>query len=488
MEMEFDVESRSLITSAHEEEISDTSDLKLVINGNQEQLGAVLLETEDSCDTKSTEISLELNATQIPYNTNLQIPSQSDNHSKESEELRNLKVFEITENNIVVNTTKSENNTTNTNLEDTESTDIPCLQYDWSVASKLLYVATEEYQPTESCENFTKGCQWSPDGTCLLVPSEDFGIRIYELPREFYSEKVPSSFVQANFTSALTIKEGGLIYDTCWYPFMSTWDPTTCCFLSTSKESPAHLWDAITGELRATYRAYNQVDEIEASISIQFVNSASEIWCGFQNVVRTFDTNRPGRQTNDIFFKHSFPNMGGLVSCIRENPYMPGLVALGSYSKCIGLYKDGPICVFATASGVTQVEFSSCGTKLYSGVRRNSEFLCWDLRNPGTVLYSMEGRQSDTNQRITFAITPDHKHIVSGGTDGSITVWELPDSITTDNDEYLNPKYRIRLSKDCINGISLHKHLPVLATSSGQRKCGIENMHRDNSVRLWWAS
>lgn len=180
---------------------------------------------------------------------------------------------------------------------------------------------------------------------------------------------------------------------------------------------------------------------MEAAISVQFVNSGSEIWSGFRNAVRTFDTNRPGRQTKDIHFKHDFPNMSGMVSCIRENPIMPGLVAFGSYSKCIGmhlcdilyilitfisamiyffstpnlgLYKDEPICTFETGSGVTQVEFSSCGTKLYSAVRRNSEFLCWDLRNPGTVLYCLERRQSDTNQRIKFSITPDNKHMISG--------------------------------------------------------------------------
>lgn len=84
--------------------------------------------------------------------------------------------------------------------------------------------------------------------------------------------------------------------------------------------------------------AFFRVDEVEASISVQFVNSGREIWCGFKNVVRTFDTDHPGRQTSDIQFKHDFPNMIGLVSCIRENPIMPGLVAFGTYSKCIGKY------------------------------------------------------------------------------------------------------------------------------------------------------
>lgn len=252
--------------------------------------------------------------------------------------------------------------------------------------------------------------------------------------------------------------------------------------MSTSRESPIHLWDAFNGELRATYRAYNQVDEVESSISVQFIDSAREVWAGFKNALKTFDVERPGRQINTIQFKTDFPNVTGLVSCIRENPIMPGLVAFGTYSKCIGLYRDGPLCTFKTGSGVTQIEFSSCGTKLFSAVRRSNEFLCWDLRNPGTVLNSLQGRQSDTNQRIQFNVSFDGKQIISGGTDGYIAVWELPQDI---NYEDLKVSHKIKLSNDCINGVNLHKSLPVLATSTGQRLCDSIIENRDNSVRLW---
>lgn len=144
-------------------------------------------------------------------------------------------------------------------MKDKEMTHSIQFYCNWNNSPRLLCEATEEYQSTESRENFTKGCQWSPDGTCLLVPSEDFRIRIYELPREFYSEKFSLNLLSKKFSAALTVKEGGLIYDTCWYPFMNSWEPATCCFLSTSRESPIHLWDAFNGELRATYRAYNQL-------------------------------------------------------------------------------------------------------------------------------------------------------------------------------------------------------------------------------------
>ncbi|XP_033219378.1 telomerase Cajal body protein 1 [Belonocnema kinseyi] len=375
-----------------------------------------------------------------------------------------------------------------TNLEVAEpQKNISDLEYKWRVRPKLLCSATEEYKPSTSCEKFTKGCQWSPDGTCLMVASEDFRIRIYELPHELYAENPVPILKSPLLKPALFVKEGGLIYDSCWYPYMNSWDPATCCYLTTSQETPIHLWDAFTGGLRATYRAYNQVDEVEPAISVRFIKSGTEIWCGFKGALRKFETDRPGRQTENIFLKNDFPNVTGLVSCIRENPIMPGLLAFGTYSKHIGLYQDGPICSFKTGSGVTQVEFSPCGTKLYSAVRRNNEFFCWDLRNPGVVLWSLEDRAANTNQRIYFDISSDGSTIVSGGTDGFVRIWEVNEPRENQIEaEELNPISRIQLSKDCINGVSLHARLPLLATTSGQRICDEEEKHRDNSVRLWW--
>lgn len=368
------------------------------------------------------------------------------------------------------------------------ATKAQCSFYDWNVTPKLLCTALEEYEPTKFSENFTKGCFWSPDGTCLLVPAEDFKIRIYEIPRQLYDKKpCLNDWTTIELTATLTIKEGGIIYDTCWFPFMNSWHPETCCFLSTSKESPVHLWDAYTGELRATYRPYNQVDEIEAPISIQFVDYGNTLWCGLKNSLKIFDVQRPGRQTSAIDLKNDFPNMRGLVSCIRENPVMPGLVALGTYSKRIGLYKDRPICIFQVDSGVTQIEFSSCGTKMFTSVRRSNEFLCWDLRKPGSLLCSFHGRQSErTNQRIHFTLSPMENQIISGGTDGCITVWDLPSECDVPHDEDVPVKHNIKLSSDCINGISLHKSFPLIAISTGQRLSEDEVQIRDNGVRFWW--
>ncbi|XP_031848115.1 telomerase Cajal body protein 1 homolog [Nomia melanderi] len=441
------------------------------------------IETLNEITSDMSESLTQETALQEEINTTVLILNESRENEILNEKLEESKLEELQdEHSNTIPTIVQENNT---NIKEEVLHCINHICYKWDNSPKLLCETTKDYQPTELCENFTKGCQWSPDGTCLLVPSEDFRLRIYELPQNLYSEKISLNVTPTNITPVLTMKEGGLIYDTCWYPFMNSWEPATCCFLSTSRESPIHLWDAFNGELRATYRAYNQVDEVEASISVQFIDSAREIWAGFKNALRTFEVERPGRQISTIQFKKDFPNVTGLVSCIRENPIMPGLIAFGTYSKYIGLYKNGPLCSFKTGNGVTQIEFSPCGTKLFSAVRRSGEFLCWDLRNPGTVLYSLQGRQSDTNQRIYFNITSDGKQIVSGGIDGSIIIWELLDSTSYTD---LNLTHKIKLSTDCINGVSLHNSLPILATSTGQRLCDSDIDYRDNNVRLWYIS
>lgn len=89
----------------------------------------------------------------------------------------------------------------------------------------------------------SRGVKFSPDGLCLLTNSEDNRLRLLETPRE-----------DAPWTPCLEMKEGELVYDFCWFPKMSSADPSTCCFATTSQYQPIHLWDAYNGSIRATYR------------------------------------------------------------------------------------------------------------------------------------------------------------------------------------------------------------------------------------------
>ena len=72
------------------------------------------------------------------------------------------------------------------------------------------------------------------------------------------------------------------------------------------------------------------------------------------------------------------------------------------------------LCLLPSHSGgITHLQFSPDGTKLLSGGHKDSETICWDMQNPGTLLFSVE-RNVTTNQRMYFDNTPDSRHLVSG--------------------------------------------------------------------------
>lgn len=76
---------------------------------------------------------------------------------------------------------------------------------------------------------------------------------------------------------------------------------------------------------------------------------------------------------------------------------------------------DGKPCCFLKGhrGGITHLSFASDGILLYSGARMDSEILCWDLRNPGCVLYSFP-RAVSTNQRIYFDLSACSTYVLSG--------------------------------------------------------------------------
>jgi len=63
---------------------------------------------------------------------------------------------------------------------------------------------------------------------------------------------------------------------------------------------PIHLWDALSGELRASYRVYNAADEVTAACSIAFDAQGQRLFAGLNNRLCIFDVARPGRYCKNI--------------------------------------------------------------------------------------------------------------------------------------------------------------------------------------------
>lgn len=60
------------------------------------------------------------------------------------------------------------------------------------------------------------------------------------------------------------------------------------------------MWDACSGDLRCTYRAYDAADEVTAGNSLAFSRDGSQLFAGFSKAIRIWDTSRPGRDYQEV--------------------------------------------------------------------------------------------------------------------------------------------------------------------------------------------
>ncbi|KAM6174949.1 telomerase Cajal body protein 1 [Erethizon dorsatum] len=373
--------------------------------------------------------------------------------------------------------------------------------YSFSQLPRFLSASWSEFSAQP--ENFLKGCKWAPDGSCILTNSADNILRIYNLPPELYNDGEQVEY--AEMVPVLRMVEGDTIYDYCWYSLMSSSQPDTSYIASSSRENPIHIWDAFTGELRASFRAYNHLDELTAAHSLCFSPDGSQLFCGFNRTVRVFSTSRPGRdcEVRATFAKKQ--GQSGIISCIAFSPTQP-LYACGSYGRSLGLYAwdDGsPLALLGGhRGGITHLCFHPDGNHFFSGARKDAELLCWDLRQPSHPLWSLS-REVTTNQRIYFDLDPSGQFLVSGSTSGAVSVWDI--SGASDDDGKPEPVLSFLPQKDCTNGVSLHPSLPLLATASGQRVfpeptesgdegeqvpdlplLSLRHVHLECRLQLWW--
>ncbi|XP_057300877.1 uncharacterized protein LOC130635537 isoform X1 [Hydractinia symbiolongicarpus] len=377
---------------------------------------------------------------------------------------------------------------------------------------KQLALAVNEFNTSH--ENYLRGCTWSPDGCSILTNSSDNILRLFTIPDDIHKN------TDNELIASLRMSEGETVYDMTWYPFMNSADPDTCCFISTSRDHPIHLWDACTGRIRCSYRAFDQMDELASANSIAFNLDGSKIYCGFNNVVRVFDSARPGRDFTEIHTvakkqphrkgRNRFAlnmNQSGIISSIGFSREYNGLFALGSFSKSIGLYStsDNKLLHILNADvdghlgGITQVKFTDDGLYLFSGGRKDTELICWDMRNTTMPLFKLL-RAVNTNQRIQFDIDRCGCHVVSGDSNNVINVWDLNDIFDNITDDVIShqPTHQYVAHEDAVNAASLHPTKSLLATTSGQRHFIVDDsdsdsmetdnktIHNfDNSLRIW---
>ena len=315
-------------------------------------------------------------------------------------------------------------------------------------------ISSDFEQPLNIHNNFTKRIRASPDGLCVLVSSADMKIRLYETPPSSSSSssilesetttesnniKITESMASdinnntiPEPTAIYTTHEGGCVYDMEWNPLMNSNNPSSCFYTTAVQGHPIHLYDAYSGHFCASYRPYNDLDELDSTFSITFSADGNKIISGHERCIRIFDTQSPGRTYSTrklTSTRKSKRGQKGIIASLDCNPDHSGLFAAGSY--------NGTTCLYAESSpeelmqiqghdgcGITQVQFSKDGTFLFTAARNDYYINCWDIRNTSECIMQYK-RNAKTNQRIGFDLQNDGKVICTGNKEAKMMFYNV---------------------------------------------------------------
>ncbi|GMT04978.1 hypothetical protein PENTCL1PPCAC_27152, partial [Pristionchus entomophagus] len=305
------------------------------------------------------------------------------------------------------------------------------------------------YQPVVYGNNYVRSVQFSSGGRNLATTSQDRHLRLFK----FDEEKCETSLT-------VSLPLGGLIYDAVWHP-REEWIATS------SRDHPIHLWNE-EGERVLSFRGINHLDELSSANTIRFAVDSSRLYAGYHKYLRIFDLNRPGRQTREIkTWSRDHGGQRSLLSCIAVHPVYSGVFAVGCYGRSIGLYSDNcksVECLFEIGhSALTELEYSTDGLRLYGATRNDSSIVCYDLRNPGQTLFTLD-RPGLTNQSFAFDLDSSDRYLFSGSSTGEVLVYDVK---TCGNQT--QPMQRVKAAESSLVGVSVHPSLPVLATCCGER-------------------
>lgn len=273
-------------------------------------------------------------------------------------------------------------------------------------------------------QNYLRGCIFSPDGTCILTTVNKDGMHIVELPLSLYDNETVSPDRPLDvLTTAVHVRGGTTVYDYCWYPFMNSTMPDTCCFISTRQHEPLQLWDAFDGKLRCSYRGYDAVDEIEAALSVCFSSDGSQVIAGYKKSLKVFRTDVPGRD-----YTH-FP-LKSPAACLAVHSSDENVIAIGSWNGNVTLHdvRTPKLTAFETlvkhTGGVTLMKFSSDGKRLITGARKDNQLLGWDVRNETEPVFNLN-RNVETNQTIYFDVNRSDEWLISGDSNGIVHAFDM---------------------------------------------------------------
>lgn len=181
------------------------------------------------------------------------------------------------------------------------------------------------------------------------------------------------------------------------------------------------------------------------SIAIFDINKAS------QGPVTHKRTVPPGQKKKNKRTLWGPKHLSGTISDFDYN--CQGMLAVGTYERQLGFYSDfgGGELLWALnlaeiydsptptgPQGIMWVRWSPDGNYLYVVERQSDVVLVMDVRKHDHAVSVLTGRHAMSSQRLGFDLIHDDygHHVVAGGTDGVVRIWENP---STCNEESKRP-------------------------------------------------
>ncbi|VDO85383.1 unnamed protein product [Heligmosomoides polygyrus] len=208
-------------------------------------------------------------------------------------------------------------------------------------------------------------------------------------------------------------------------------------FLKLCRFSPSgqHIATTSADNSARIFSLNEDKDELSAAYSIAFSNDGSQLYGGYNACVRIWNTERTGRQLTTIkTWEKQTGGQKSIVSCIAMNKTFDGVYAVATYDGSVGFYSDRSNsleCMFSTeANAITDMHYSNDGQRLFVSPRKSSEILCYDMRNPGALLFKLL-RSFNTNQRACFDVDRSGRYLFSGTSEGDLVAFDLMDDAGT---------------------------------------------------------
>ncbi|GJE98645.1 WD40 repeat domain-containing protein [Phanerochaete sordida] len=357
--------------------------------------------------------------------------------------------------------------------------------------------------------NFARWAKWCPDGSAALAQCEDASFQYLDLPSDVtgLSADVPAGRLR-------TLPQPAPILDFAWYPFATSRDPAAFCFVASVRETPVKLLDAADGRLRASYKIVDHRERHIAPHSLAFNQTATKLYCGFEDAIEVFDVHVPGEGTrlHTTPTKKSRDGLKGIVSALAFSPdTTSGVYAAGTLSPSAP--SSSNIALFSEATGevpamflgderpgrygvrasVNQLRFNPMRPYLlYASFRRHDTIYSWDVRGDVTKPiqtfvqtgsgHSGDGRTAKqrrqaTNQRLRFDVDIAGNWLGVGDFDGEVSLFDL----TSVSEEVVpgigseaasartEPRLRFQAHNDAVGSVGFHPYKPLLLSVSGSR-------------------